>query len=153
MWVALIVAVGIGVVWAGGKKTTWWTFYETPWHERDVQRGIDMMRSDLYLRGRPDGVAISHMTEDQFGHGLRLPMSEPREWWWPVWEGRWPDCGLWIPYWIPTLLCLATFALLFRVERREKRLARAGHCVCGYSLAGLTDGAVCPECGKGNGAS
>ena len=52
-----------------------------------------------------------------------------------------------IPYWIPTLLCLATFALLFRVERREKRLARAGHCVCGYSLAGLADGAVCPECG------
>jgi len=145
MWAALVAAIGIGVVWAGG-RSTWFYWDGWFWEARpDEERA-------LIVRGLLGGIAIewrtlrSMMMESSFDPDVNML----RWMWWPSWTQRpWGVWNLLLPYWIPTLLCLTTFALLFRVDRRERRLARAGHCVCGYSLAGLASGAVCPECGKG----
>gem|GEM_PF-1527836 len=148
MWAALVAAIGIGVVWAGGERTQWRAgSVQTPWHEPNVVDGFDFTRSVLFVSGRSGGMNFRHETFDSRSASLPV-FAVPVQRWCPTWAGRWPvNCALRIPYWIPMALCLTTFALLFRIERREKRLARAGHCVCGYSLAGLADGAVCPECG------
>lgn len=48
--------------------------------------------------------------------------------------------------WAVVLTGLCAWAL---VRERRRGRERAGACVgCGYSLAGLAAGAVCPECGK-----
>jgi len=143
MWAALLAAIGIGVVWAGGERFEFSGELVIPgprFPEEDA----------LVTEGRLGGVAIYRVPFRTLVWSTFSLDPFPDSW---MWRPRahldfWNSWTLHIPYWIPTFLCLATFALLFRVERREKRLARAGRCVCGYSLAGLAEGAVCPECGK-----
>ena len=56
--------------------------------------------------------------------------------------------------WWPVMLFGVPTFLLFRAERRAKRLANTNACPsCGYSLAGLPPGAEgkCPECGGARG--
>ena len=50
-----------------------------------------------------------------------------------------------VPVWIPLACCAVGGAVVWwRQARRQRR----GTCeVCGYDLAGLAPGAVCPECG------
>jgi len=48
-----------------------------------------------------------------------------------------------VPFWLVAALGGVVAAWVWR--RRQGR--RAGSCPCGYSLAGLAAGAVCPECG------
>jgi len=143
MWAALVAAIGIGVVWAGGRRTSF--FCAEVWGRSQYP-----VVQILYIEGCLGGIVVERrmIVDSIFAEDVRF-RENTRHWMWLPslsvssehnWELR-------VPYWIPTLLCLTTFALLFRVERRERRLARAGHCVCGYSLAGLGEGAVCPECG------
>ena len=65
---------------------------------------------------------------------------------------RFPSYPLWPGFVFNTILFSITAWGLWQVplaiRRRERR--RAGRCMrCGYDLAGLAVGAVCPECGSG----
>jgi hypothetical protein len=65
--------------------------------------------------------------------------------WWPRVEHPAPWCGpyIFVPLWMPILVCLALgCAVGFR------RRSPPGTCeACRYPLAGMPPGAACPECG------
>ena len=56
--------------------------------------------------------------------------------------------GIGVPYWLPLLAFAATWAVLWRHDRRLSRVEQ-GRCVkCGYDRTGLKAvSATCPECG------
>jgi len=146
MWAALVAAVTIGVVWAGGEKALFRAHFPLGW--------VDTLGVNVY--GVRSGLLATN--DELLDYSFNAAPQEPFGWqyreaaiWLPSWRtDQYVSWYLRLPYWIPMLPCLMTFALLFRVERRAKRLARVGKCAqCGYDLTGLADGAVCPECGKG----
>jgi len=63
--------------------------------------------------------------------------------WRPVLRSKPKNFVLVIPLWMIAVPSAAVAAWLIVISRR-----RAGHCECGYKLAGLTDLAPCPECGR-----
>ncbi len=70
---------------------------------------------------------------------------------WPRVEHPAPWCGpyVFVPLWMPILVCLALgCALAFRHRHPP------GTCTtCGYPLSGLPRGAPCPECGRARSGS
>lgn len=67
-----------------------------------------------------------------------------RLWWFWEWDpSAWE---LRVPTWPLILGSLALGAAAWRLERRAMP-REAGHCSCGYDLAGLRPGQPCPECG------
>lgn len=68
--------------------------------------------------------------------------------WWVYFNRAGREWVLAIPLWMPTLLTATVTAVAWRLDALARRKVRAGMCTqCGYSLAGLKAGAVCPECG------
>lgn len=60
-----------------------------------------------------------------------------------------PGGALRLPIWLPFTAALLVAVLAQRADALARH--RAGACPsCGYSLAGLTAGSKCPECGKPN---
>ncbi len=81
-----------------------------------------------------------------FKWGVR-PSSMPMRWW-PRWIVSSPISVVIVPLWIPIVLVSAATAAAWRLDVLARRRARTDACrACGYTLAGLTPGAPCPECG------
>lgn len=59
-----------------------------------------------------------------------------------------------VPLWSILAVVAAPTAWFWYRDRRSLRRAEVGCCpACGYDLAGLGAGAVCPECGKNESAA
>jgi hypothetical protein len=72
--------------------------------------------------------------------------------WWPphprTMSGPGWTVGV-VPLWPWALASGAGAFWLWRGHVVRRRRERAGCCACGYSRAGLSAGAACPECGRG----
>jgi hypothetical protein len=98
------------------------------------------------------GAALLHTGQPLFGPGWHVAgFSWPWEWSaLPKADGiPWRAQGGYVK--APLLFCAATAALFTGgpalAEWFERvRLSRAGRCLCGYDLTGITG--PCPECGK-----
>jgi hypothetical protein len=140
-WTGLTLALLIAAAWT---VSAWWAWEYT----RTYQTGhssFSLSRGCLYR-----GVLLKPP-------GRQLPAIEPG------WH-TFPDSGriVWlprvsnsppalsvvgVPLWIPFVLLAIPTAWLFWIDRRA---SGAGHCRCGYDLAGLPPAphAACPECGR-----
>lgn len=106
------------------------------------------------VRGNVAGVGI-YSGALLLGQYSREPV-DPSGWWLARNIHGFPYClPLWnrdgsggrqllVPLWLVLLVTAAPTTWLWYRERR----LHLGECPCGYSLAGLTPGAPCPECGK-----
>lgn len=75
-----------------------------------------------------------------------VPRQSPMEWWGTFYQVTPKRGQIWIPLWP---IALAGGAVAAVCWRHRRRLTRAGCCEgCGYVLAGLPNGGVCPECGE-----
>ena len=73
--------------------------------------------------------------------------TTPQWHWWLTRKPTGPNAFTAIPLWpaLPALTLLTAAA--WRQDAQARARSRPGHCPCGYSLAGLTPGQPCPECG------
>ncbi|HZW07862.1 MAG TPA: hypothetical protein VFF65_12130 [Phycisphaerales bacterium] len=82
----------------------------------------------------------------EYSGSANLGPGNPRKWFWGINGYRTT-----FPLWPIPLLLWTPAAILLRLGTLARRRALKGMCAkCGYSLAGLSNGAACPECGKGS---
>lgn len=73
---------------------------------------------------------------------------------WPSWWGTTGAWILYLPLWIPAASVSAIALLLWRRAWLVRRSDVEYSCpTCGYSMAGIKEGAACPECGALSGAA
>ena len=152
-WTLLTLGVIVAGVWVA---SGWWSAAWVKDHlEIRCYRGVVRMSRNRMLKPgwssypatgngrrfvwalRPGNLAVEDMPPAMTG-GLYTTWGTMYDW--AVSINLWP---------IPLLLWTPA-ALLLRSGILARRRAATGSCAkCGYSLAGLSAGAACPDCGKG----
>lgn len=141
--VLLCSVLSIGWLLGGWYRVTWTGRYSDPRGYRVLGFSLSEGRLSAH-RALDTGSGWVHPT----GWELRSTPGAPQ---WQMWIGyRNRSAGYFhtgwersVPLWMPLLLFgLPTLAL------RRRHHAGQGLCPCGYSQAGLSRGAVCPECGR-----
>lgn len=156
-WSTCALCALIGVLWAGSfVRSLWCCRHEIPSDDSRFPRTqfvyVDSGQLALgFSRGSVR--AYEGTPPPDTGWELRRSGRFPRESsWLPTYRVGLPYYWylvnvLTIPLWIPFI---ASASLAVWLWRRDGCARRAeGRCrACGYDLAGLVSGAVCPECGK-----
>lgn len=141
-WAGMVVCLLVGLAWPLSIPWAWgW------WDYRDGKR-INWIG---FAQG---GASIIVTTNANRRWGV------PRSWGWYAGSSQDNVGGIeWLPrggryapsvFFVhaPGWLCLATVAVPTAWLWWRDRRTRPGHCACGYDLAGLGAGALCPECGR-----
>ena len=155
-WTLLTLGVLVAAVWVA---SGWWRADRIAgWYAAHIQNGsVYRERFGPFIPGKyPDpGPWRVSPIEDYPGtwkwkatYGFAAPVD------WSFGVASQEDLGgvkvLTVVLWPIPLLLWTPAALLLRSGIIARRRAMTGSCAkCGYSLAGLGDGALCPECGKG----
>lgn len=119
-----------------GASERWRVFwYSHPWMAGMRPGGLDMTRDPVTMYRMPNGWYFTRGVD-----GVERVV-------WPKCEVEPNRVFVQIPFWILAVIAGSASFAAWRFEAAAQRRARAGACVrCGYSLAGLPVGAVCPEC-------
>lgn len=157
-WAGLVVCVVIAGLWIASME---WTITRIAYSTRStsvVAVGLGSLRIAWVRDDRPARRLVlwsaqrrvqpgrPYLDVDVLGWftlGLPRPGTTPI----PRWmAGPSNDIDLWVSLWMPFVATALPTGWLWWRDRRARWV---GHCAaCGYDLAGLAAGAVCPECGK-----
>lgn len=145
LWVKWILAIASAIatlLWIG---TIWWYLSISTAHFGSIalQKGQLSFFWFSTTRSKPSSVTV----------GSSAPMGGSFQWWFDSGTKALPGSamGYWwiaVPLWCPALGLAIPAALLWKIDRRTKRLKSPHICAsCGYDRIGIAPNASCPECG------
>jgi len=139
-WGGAALAVVLLVAWIG---SAWWAIASPSFRLQRAWVGGGGLGLITYSGNWPFDIASFELG----------PSELPFCWWFD--HIRKPQISVrLIPLWAPLLLTLIPTGFAWRADLIARRRAMLGKCTqCGYSRAGLTSDAVCPECGAAAGAA
>jgi len=161
-WSGAVVTLLLVVPWIG---SCWWSVSRC-----DRAPALDDQPEDIIAVA--PGVVLFSSTADhlrispkgfwnwgRYVPGLHAPwyrQRTPFQWWFDSYSSPpsfpFQSTELIIPLWPLPAMAIIPTALAWYLDARARRRERFGRCPkCGYDRTGLAAGAVCPECGAGNG--
>jgi hypothetical protein len=136
-WIALGLTVALVGVWIWSEAT-----FTPPLEAFGVTWSADTGRVYIASGKDPRGDAVELLVAEWDDHG------DTSRWRFRRWVNANGDWVVAIPFAVVTGSAGAATAIAWFLDHRARRRAREGACPnCGYSLAGLTANAPCPECG------